>query len=271
MGNGRHIGRRALAFARQIRHFDHAATRMTVSIGAAVLVVMATVVPVSTASASSSDVPPQDKTALIMGETGIPTPNDFYVEIVRNQYIAPTHPGQVIEYVAVTTPEELWPFTGLCRLVGLAFGPRASGGLAAQRGRTSRGGNSRGSSTSPFDQSLQAGVADLERAMAGHGNDDLVIYGYSQGSVVANLEKRKLAEQYPAGTKAPDIDFVVGGDPNLPNGGLLAGSRASTSRSSIVVQRPRADRHPVPHRRHHPSVRRRGGFPVVSAQPHLPT
>ena len=62
-----------------------AATRMTVSIGAAVLVV-ATVVPVSTASASSSDVPP-DKTALIMGETGIPTPNDLYVEIVRNQYI----------------------------------------------------------------------------------------------------------------------------------------------------------------------------------------
>jgi hypothetical protein len=61
-----------------------AATRMTVSIGAAVLVVMATVAPVS--SASSSDVPP-DKTALIMGETGIPTPNDFYVEIVRNQYI----------------------------------------------------------------------------------------------------------------------------------------------------------------------------------------
>ena len=36
------------------------------------------------------------------------------------------------------------------------------------------------------------------------------------------MEKRKLAEQYPAGTKAPDIDFVLGGDPNLPNGGLAA-------------------------------------------------
>ena len=36
------------------------------------------------------------------------------------------------------------------------------------------------------------------------------------------MEKRKLAEQYPAGTKAPDIDFVLGGDPNLPNGGLVA-------------------------------------------------
>ena len=36
------------------------------------------------------------------------------------------------------------------------------------------------------------------------------------------MEKRKLAEQYPAGTKAPDIDFVLSGDPNLPNGGLFA-------------------------------------------------
>ena len=59
------------------------------------------------------------------------------------------------------------------------------------------------------DQSLQAGVADLEQAMAEHGNDHLVIYGYSQGAVIAIREKRKLAEQYPAGTKAPDIDFVL--------------------------------------------------------------
>ena len=73
-----------------------------------------------------------------------------------------------------------------------------------------------------FDQSVQAGVADLETAMAEHGNDDLVIYGYSQGAVIANLEKRKLAQQYPAGPEAPDIDFVLGGDPNLPNGGLFA-------------------------------------------------
>ena len=73
-----------------------------------------------------------------------------------------------------------------------------------------------------FDQSVQDGVTDLEAAMAEHGNDHLVIYGYSQGAVVANVEKRKLAEQYPAGTNAPDIDFVLSGDPNLPNGGFLA-------------------------------------------------
>ena len=53
--------------------------------------------------------------------------------------------------------------------------------------------------------------------------------------IVANREKRKLAEQYPAETKAPDIDFVLSGDLNLPNGGLPAGSPAFTFRSSICL------------------------------------
>ena len=42
-----------------------------------------------------------------------------------------------------------WPLTGLFRLIGLAFGPPSIWGPVAQRGQTSRGGNSRGSSTSP--------------------------------------------------------------------------------------------------------------------------
>ena len=73
-----------------------------------------------------------------------------------------------------------------------------------------------------YDQSIRRGVADLEDAIANQPNDHLVIYGYSQGAMVANLEKRKLAEQYPVGTTAPDIDFVLSGDPNLPNGGFAA-------------------------------------------------
>ena len=86
---------------------------MSVSIGVAVLVVMATVVPVPMASASSSDVPPSDRTALILGGTSIPTPDQAYLEIVKNQSIGPTHPGETIKYIAVTTPEECWPITGL--------------------------------------------------------------------------------------------------------------------------------------------------------------
>ena len=120
MGTAKHIGRiGALAVALGVGNVRRAATRMTVSIGAAVLVVTATVVPVSTASASSPPCTQTDATcALIMGTSGVPTPDDFYVESVKNQFIAPTHPGQ-IGYDAVTTPEELWPVGLVNRFVSL--------------------------------------------------------------------------------------------------------------------------------------------------------
>jgi hypothetical protein len=214
-----HIGRvGALAVALGVGNFRVVATRVTVSIGVAA-VVLATAV---SASASSAPCTRTDVTCgLIMGTSGVPTPDDFYVESVKNQFIAPTHPGQ-IEYVKVTTPEGLWPSAVPGRLLSLLgfglgdpeiFGP---GGPA---------------SDVPWwnllfeltlDQSVLQGVTDLEQAMAAHPNDHLVIYGYSQSALIANREKRKLAEQYPAGTKAPDIDFVLGGDENLPNGGLFA-------------------------------------------------
>ena len=202
----------------------YAATRLTVAIAAAVLVVTATVVPV--ASASTSDFPPPDKTALIMGGTAAPTPNDYWVEVVRNQFIEPTHPGEVSDYKAVTTPEEFWPLTGLFRLLGIglaAVDPQhVSRELLANFFPDEPWWQLSGLFDLTVDQSNQAGVADLEAAMTKYGNDRLVIYGYSQGASVAIREKRKLAEQYPWGTKAPDIGFVLGGDFNLPNGGLAA-------------------------------------------------
>src|SRR5262245_41395696 len=95
-------------------------TRMAVSTGVAVLVGMVTVLPVASASTAvtpSASPAPCTRTdvtcALIMGFTSLPTPDDAYIDAVKNQFIAPTHPGQHIEYVAVTTPEEGWPLTGL--------------------------------------------------------------------------------------------------------------------------------------------------------------
>ncbi len=124
MGNGRHIGRGALASARQIGHRGYAATRITVSMGAAVLVVTATVLlaPVSDGVAGPEVV--CRLTALILGRTSVPTPDDAYVEIVKNQYIGPTHPDQDINYVAVTTPQEFWPLSALLfRIPGLCARP----------------------------------------------------------------------------------------------------------------------------------------------------
>src|SRR5262245_6050582 len=114
MGNAEYLGRDgALASAPGVGNFRHTATRLTVSIGVAALVAMATVVPAPAPTPSPGVRLTADSTALIMGATSVPTPNDYYIDAVRNNYIAPTHPGQNIDYVAVTTPEEYWPITGL--------------------------------------------------------------------------------------------------------------------------------------------------------------
>jgi PE-PPE domain len=205
MGTAKHIGRIGA---------------LTVSIGAAAVVVMATVVPAPTVSPAVKL--SADSTALILCGTTCPTPDGFVIESVKNQFIAPTHPGQDFDYVAVTTPEEFWPISGVFRLLGLALGPPGLFGLDGPAWPDEPLWKLSGLFDRTGDQSLRAGVADLEAAMAAHGNDDLVIFGVSQGAGVVNEEKRKLAEQYPAGSTAPDIDFVLAGDPNLPNGGLAS-------------------------------------------------
>lgn len=126
----------------------------------------------------------------------------------------------------MTTPEEIWPVTGLVPLLGLGLSvvdpQHVPPELIAAMFPDEPWWKLSGLFDLTADQSLQAGVADLEAAMAANGNDHLVIFGWSQGAGVANAEKRKLAEQYPAGTTAPEIDFVLLGDPNLPNGGIAS-------------------------------------------------
>ena len=80
------------------------------SIGVAVLVA-ATVMPLPTALASDTPPPPPDRTALVLGGTTVPTPDSAYIDAVRNHFIGPTHPGETIEYIAMTAPMEAWPVT----------------------------------------------------------------------------------------------------------------------------------------------------------------
>ena len=158
---------------------------------------------------------------MILGGTTVPTSDDANVEIVRNQFIGPTHPVSH-QLRRGDTPNEFWPITGLFRLLGLVLGPPGVWGLGGPGWPDEPLWKLSGLFDLTVDQSLEAGVADLEDAMAKHPNDHLVIYGYSQGAIIANMEKRKLAEQYPVGTTAPDIDFVLSGDLNVPNGGFAA-------------------------------------------------
>ena len=72
-----------------------------------------------------------------------------------------------------------------------------------------------------FDQSVAQGVTNLDQEISDRPGEHLVVFGYSQGAIVANLEKQALQDQYPNGD-GPDIEFVLIGDPNVPNGGLAA-------------------------------------------------
>ena len=223
----------AIPIALQVRKFRHAATRVTVSIGVAALVVAATT-PTASADAppagspcpgTTTDcvyVPPLDRVALVMGGTSIPTPDQNSIDIARIRLIEPTHPGENIEYVAVTAPMEFWPITGVVRIVAFALGPQEFFGLDGPAWPDEPLWKLSGLFDHTIDQSTQQGVEDLEDVMADHPNEALVIAGVSQGANVANLEKRRLAEQYPEGTDAPDIDFVLVGDPSVPNGGIQA-------------------------------------------------
>jgi hypothetical protein len=205
------------------------AKRMGVSIGVAVLVMAAAVVPMSTVSpavklaASTAPCTRTDVTcALILGGTTVPTPDQTYLNAVENHFVGPLYPGQVT-YIPVTTPEEAWPATGIGRVVWFVTGSQDVWGLDGPAWPDEPLWKLSGLFDRTFDGSVRDGVTNLEDAIAAHPGESLVIFGYSQGAMVAVEEKRNLDAQYPVGTEgAPDITFVLVGDLNLPNGGFAA-------------------------------------------------
>ena len=172
--------------------------------------------------ASASDVPPPDSTALIVCGTTCPKFDAANGEIIMNQFIKPTHQGQNFDQpIAVTTPNEAWPLTGVLRIFEFAIGDPRLGGPGGPAWPDEPLWKLSGLFDLTGDQSIEVGAADLEAAMAANPDDHLVVYGYSQGGVVVNKVREKLAAQY-AGTEAPDIDFVLAGDVAVPNGGFGA-------------------------------------------------
>jgi hypothetical protein len=136
---------------------------------------------------------------------------------MMDRFVTPTHPGQTLTPVGVTGPTDSFPLLGILRLIASLTGdPKVVPNLWPDEPWWKL----TGLFDRTNDQAVAAGVSDLEAAMAAHGNDHLVIAGESGGAAVVVAEKRKLAAQYPKGTTAPDISFVLVGDPSVPNGGL---------------------------------------------------
>jgi hypothetical protein len=157
-------------------------------LGSLALAFGATLTPATTLAAT---------TALIMGGTGRPNPDDFpgYNTSVGNYYINPntvclTAPPCTLQ--GVYTPETAWPLYG---------GPGAL----------------------TWQNSILQGVdlydAAVQQQIAGLGADDhLVLFGYSQSGAIMAFEKIRLAGL--DDTVKAKIQIVLIGDASRPNGGI---------------------------------------------------
>ena len=180
-------------------------------------------------------------TALIMGGTGHPlsTPQDTpefinsYTTDANNDYIVLTGfcGTSACTPTAVSTPEQFMPVSGVM----------------------------------PFDQSVGQGVVNLDQAMnAQPVGESMVVFGYSQSARIASIQKGNLAA---AGSTLP-VSFVLIGNPNRPNGGILQRFEGlDDSLRGRHFRRRDTDQHRLQDRRHHPSVRRLVRFPQQPAQP----
>ena len=139
-------------------------------------------------------------TALIVPGTTVPNPATVpgYMENAVGYYIGPTTES----CASVCTPEpvpyiaQFWPFPW-----------EGWGGLTGAK----------------LDESVASGVAQLTSDLVGPHNPSaqspVVVFGYSQGATVASIAKSQLSK-LPADDQA-NINFVLIGNPNRPNGGLF--------------------------------------------------
>jgi len=139
-------------------------------------------------------------TALIVPGTAVPNPANVpgYMENAVDYYISPTTASCAI----VCTPEpvpytaQFWPFPW-----------EGWGGLTGAK----------------LDESVASGVAQLTSDLVGPYNPSadspVVIFGFSQGATVASIGKSQLSEL--SQEDQANINFVLIGNPNRPNGGLF--------------------------------------------------
>ncbi len=128
---------------------------------------------------------------LIMGGTEDPTPDSAYLSSVNTDYILPNIAPNTDTTTALTTPEQFFPLPGYSNLT--------------------------------FGQSVAQGLTDLQNAIAAEpAGIDIEVFGYSQSATIATDELDQLQAGTAPTTPSPsDLSFVLVGDPNNLDGGLL--------------------------------------------------
>jgi hypothetical protein len=131
--------------------------------------------------------------ALVMGGTANPGPDPGYVQSVAQGYLLPRFPAlQLSNVFAQFTPEQFWPIT-------------------PQLGNLTAG------------QSVAQGVSLLDsaiKAQLAQGNN-VVVFGFSQSAVIATNEIQALMAMGTGAPTSSQLSFVLVGDLNNPDGGLL--------------------------------------------------
>ncbi|HEU4360971.1 MAG TPA: PE-PPE domain-containing protein [Mycobacterium sp.] len=145
---------------------------------------------------------------LVMGASGVPIPGPDYVDAADGLYVDnplhPIYPGTAYPGVladGVFTPEGLYPLTGV-KVLPFNY-PLDPDGLPAQS-------TSVGQGMAILGSNIQSTIA---------AGDTATVFGYSQSATISGLVMQQLD---PAGTPSDlPVQFVLVGDPNAPNGGLL--------------------------------------------------
>jgi hypothetical protein len=165
---------------------------------------------------------------LVIGGSGTPIPGPVYVEAANNLYIDnplhPNFPGTTYPdpYAnGLFTPEGWYPIEGVHSLY-INY-PIDSNGFSDQ------------------STSVGQGVTILENAINSNlaAGDASTVFGYSQSGIIASQVMELLnPSDTPDGSSIPpgDLQFLLIGDPNNPNGGLLERFNGFETVSGQTVQ-----------------------------------
>lgn len=129
--------------------------------------------------------------ALILSESGVPTPSAAYIQDVYTKYVAPHFPSASPPQ-GVSTPNGLYPFTGIKDLTL---------DISIARGSTIL--------TDAIVQQLAALPPD----------SSIAVLGYSQSAVLSSVVMPRLVAE---GITSSQVNFVLLGNPMNPNGGVAA-------------------------------------------------
>jgi hypothetical protein len=145
----------------------------------------------SGATAPVSAAPTNVATSLILGASGVPTPDAKYIATAYANYTSRNFTTSNLQ--GLSTPEGLYPITGIKDLT--------------------------------LNISVDRGLTILNNALIGPngqvtlGNTPVNVFGYSQGAMLAAMELPKLQA---AGVPTDAVSFVLVGNEMTPNGGMLA-------------------------------------------------